>query len=406
MFGMVGHPELTAASPHKASGNYMFYDEVAALKWVHDNIAHFGGDPGNVTVFGQSGGAHFISMFLTSPMAKGLVQRAIVESGAVADIRPYLTLKELELMGVLMAQTLNAPSTGAIAYLRSLPASKITSAMPAVRAGMAKMNYNSYDEGIDGYTVPENPAEVYRAHKELPIPLMVGHTARDSGVVNAADPKAEFSPSSGHVLNKVPQNDAEEAAWARSALETYYGQYPDLLDQALKAYGVGSPAKENIHYPPYGTLAQQIGSDINHRCGTRVMANWHSTVAPTWEWEFSRSVGTPAHHGSELTYVFGTLSKEQLADPSAIKVRDIMQTYWTNFARTGNPNGPGVPEWPKFNAAHPQSIEIVDDAAVARTANRAEACAPYVEKFKRDAHPMLGGENRAIRPGNLGGTYD
>ena len=406
LFGMVGHPELTAESPHHASGNYMFYDEVAALKWVHDNIARFGGDPGNVTVFGQSGGAHFISMFLTSPLAKGLVHRAIVESGAVADIRPYLTLKELEQMGVLMAQALNAPTTGAIAYLRSLPASKITSAMPAVRGGMAKLNYNSYDEGIDGYTVPENPPDVFRTHKELPIPLMVGHTARDSGVVNAADPKADFSPTSGHVLNKIPANDAEAAAWAKSALETYYGKYPDLLDQALKAYGVGGPAKENVHYAPYGTLAQQIGSDINHRCGTRVMANWHSAVAPTWEWEFSRSVPEPAHHGSELTYVFGTLSKEQLADPNAVKVRDQIQTYWTNFARTGNPNGPGVPEWPKFNATHPQSIEFIDNGAVARTANRAVACAPYVEKFKRDPHPMLGGENRAIRPGNLGGTYD
>jgi para-nitrobenzyl esterase len=305
-----------------------------------------------------------------------------------------------------MAQALNAPSTGAIAYLRSLPASKITGAMAAVRAGMAKMNYNSYDEGIDGYTVPENPPDVYRTHKELPIPLMIGHTARDSGVVNAADPKADFSPSSGHVLNKVPANDEEAAAWARSALETYYGQYPDLLDKALKAYGVGSPAKENVHYPPYGTLAQQIGSDINHRCGTRVTANWHSTIAPTWEWEFSRSIPEPAHHGSELAYVFGTLSKEQLADPNAVKVRDQIQTYWTNFARTGDPNGAGVPEWPKFDAKQPQSIEFRDNGAVARTASRAIACAPYIEKFNRDPHPMLSGENRAIRPGNLGGTYD
>ena len=406
LFGMVGHPELTAESPHHASGNYMFYDEIAALKWVHANIASFGGDPNNVTVFGQSGGAHFISMFLTSPFAKGLINRAIVESGAVADIRPYLTLPELEQMGILMAQALNAPTTGAIQFLRSLPASRITSAMPAVRAGMAKMNYGSYDEGIDGYTVPQNPPDVYRAHQELAIPLMVGNTALDSGVVNAAYPGAEFSPDTGHVINKVPQNDAEAAAWAKSALETYYGQYPGLLDEALKAYGIGSPAKENLHYAPYGTLAQQIGSDINHRCGTRVTANWHSTIAPTWEWEFSRSVGTPAHHGSELTYVFGTLSKEQLADPNAVKVRDQIQTYWTNFAKTGNPNGAGMPKWPQFNAAHPQSIEFVDDGAVERTANRAVACAPYIEKFNRDLHPMLGGANRAIRPGNLGQSYD
>jgi para-nitrobenzyl esterase len=271
---------------------------------------------------------------------------------------------------------------------------------------MAKINYGSYDEGIDGYTVPENPAEVFRAHKELAIPLLVGNTARDSGVVNAAAPGADFSLTSGHVLNKVPKDDAEAAAWARSTLQTYYAGYPDLQDKAMKAYGLNGPAGEKLDYPPYGNLVQQMGSDINHRCGTRVMANWHSTVAPTWEWEFSRSVPGPALHGSELKYVFGSLSKDELADPNAVKVREAIQTYWTNFAKTGNPNGVGVPQWPQFNADHPQSIEFVDDGAVARTANRATVCAPYVEKFNRDPHPMLGGENRAVRPGNVGGSYD
>ena len=407
LFGIPGHPELTAESQHHASGNYMFYDEVAALKWVQANIAKFGGDPDNVTVFGQSGGAHFISMFLTSPHAKNLIKRAIVESGAVADaLRPYLTKHELEQMGIVLAQVVNAPTTGAIQYLRSLPASKISAAMPEVRKRLTQMNYGAYDEGVDGYSITEPPPEVYRAHKELPIPLLVGHTALDTGAVNATTSGTGFSGVDGRLVNAAPTTRDQEVAWVKGVLDIFYEKYPDLLDKALKAYGIGGETTAKLNYPPYGTLVQQVGSDLNHRCGTRTTAIWHSAIAPTWEWEFSRSVPTAARHGAELKYVFGTLSKEELADPNAVKMRDLIQTYWTNFAKSGNPNGPGVPEWPRFSAADPKSIEFVDDGAVERSGARAEICAPYIEKLNREPHPMFGGANQQIRPGNLGASSE
>ena len=402
LFGIPGHPELTAESPYHASGNYMFYDEVAALKWVHDNIARFGGDPNNVTVFGQSGGAHFISMFLTSPLAKGLVNRAIVDSDSVADIRPYLTLRELEQIGVAMAQALNAPSIGAVKYLRSQSAEQISASMAEVRKRLTQMNFAAYDEGVDGYTIPENPAEVYRTHKELPIPLIVGNTAHDTGVVNAAYPGVEYSKVDGRLISKIPPSHDGEVAWVKSVLDLFYKKYPDLLDKALQAYGVNGPAKENLNYPPYGSLLQQVGSDLNHRCGTRTTAMWHSAVAPTWEFEFSRSVPGPANHGAELKYVFGTLTKDDLADPNAIRVRYAIQTYWTNFAKTGNPNGPGMPEWPKFNSANPQSMEFADAGPTIRNRNRAVACSPYVDLMNREPHPLLGGDGQMVRPGNMG----
>ena len=406
LFGIPGHPELTAESPHHASGNYMFYDEVAALKWVRANIARFGGDPDNVTLFGQSGGAHFISMFLTSPSAKGLVKRAIVDSDSVADIRPYLSLQELEKIGVAMAQALNAPQTDALTYLRSLPAEQISASMAEVRKRLTEMNFAAYDEGIDGFTIPENPAEVYRSHKELAVPLIVGNTAHDTGVVNAAYPGVEYSKVDGRIISRIPNTREGEVAWVKSVLEVFYKKYPDLLDKALRAYGVTGPAGEKLDYSPYGTLVAQVGSDLNHRCGTRTTAIWHSAVAPTWEFEFSRSIPGPANHGAELKYVFGTLSKDELSDTDAVKVRDLMQTYWTNFAKTGNPNGAGLPEWPKFNAADQKSMEFVDSGAVVKTGNRNAACSPYTDLMNREPHPLLGGDGQMVRPGNMGAAAE
>jgi para-nitrobenzyl esterase len=330
------------------------------------------------------------------------MKRAIIDSDSVADIRPYLTLRELEKIGVAVAQALNAPSTSALAYLRSLPAEQISASMAEVRKRLTQMNFAAYDEGIDGYTIPGNPAEVYRSHKELAVPLIVGNTAHDTGVVNAAYPGVEYSKVDGRLISKIPESREGEIAWVKSVLEVFYKKYPDLLDKALQAYGVNGPARENLVYSPYGSLVAQVGSDLNHRCGTRTTAIWHSAVAPTWEFEFSRSIPGPANHGAELKYVFGTLTNEDLADRNAVQVRDAMQTYWTNFAKTGNPNGPGVPEWPKFNAANPQSVEFTDTGPTVQSGNRTVACTPYVELMNREPHPLLGGDGQMVRPGNMG----
>ena len=137
------------------------------------------------------------------------------------------------------------------------------------------------------------------------------------------------------------------------------------------------------------------------RCGVATTALWHSAVAPTYRFEFSRATpDRPALHGSELPFLFGYLSTEDLKDPEALKVRDQVQAYWTNFAKTGDPNGPGLPVWRKYDATNP-SMEFVNDGAVARTAVRAVACAPFIEKFTREAAPMVGGAQARLRGGNV-----
>ena len=391
LLGMMGHPELTAESPHHASGNYLLLDQIAALKWVHDNIGRFGGDPANVTIFGQSGGGRSVSMLVASPLSKGLVQRAIIESGSpMESTRPYLTKGELEKIGLALGQTLKAPSGGEIPYLRSLPASEIAAALGEVRRRLDEQNLLAFDEGIDGYVTPDSPAMIFRSHKELPIPLMVGNTAHDSGTVNGGMP---WHPGS---------SPEEGKAWVKAMLQVFYAKYPDLLDQALKAYGFNGAPTEVVTYPPYGTLPQQVGTDLNHRCGVKATALWHSALAPTYQFEFSRATPEhPAVHIAELPFVFGYLSDEDLKDPNALKLRHQVQAYWTNFAKTGDPNGPGLPVWSKYDGATKPSMEFVNDGAVARTAARAAACAPYIEKFTREPDLMVGGEHAQLRGGNV-----
>jgi para-nitrobenzyl esterase len=375
LFGMVGHPELTAESPHQASGNYAVFDQVAALKWIRDNITRFGGDPGNVTIFGQSAGGRYASFLPASPLAKGLFHRAILESGsATANFRPIMTQAQLEQLGVALAVALNAPSTGAIKYLRSLPASQIAAAMPEVRKRLNEMNLG-FDTGIDGYAIPQSPTEVYKSHKEPPVPMIVGSVSLDSG-----------RDTSG----VSPKSSAEEvSAWVKHRIETVYGPYPDLLDRALQIYGFRGSPNEVSTNPAYSRADNQLAIDLGHRCGAVATAVWHSTIAPTYHFEFTHtSPGHPPLHASELRFIFGYLKDEE-SNESARKYSDIMQEYWTNFAKTGDPNGPGLPVWPKYNATTKQSVEFTNDGVIQKTI-RAGACGLYVEKLTRDPKPLYG----------------
>jgi para-nitrobenzyl esterase len=368
LLGMMAHPELTAESPHRASGNYVILDAIAALQWVHDNIARFGGDPGNVTVFGQSGGATITSYLVTSPLTKGLITRAIIESGAPAQVsRPPLSEQQLEQIGVKAAELLKAPSTDAIKYLRGLPASEIAAASKA----LWKSNVR-FGEGIDGYAVLQAPPEVFRSHEEPRVPMIIGSTAQDSNQIEGVSP---LNP------NASPE---ETRAWVENAVQVFYGQYQDLLERAQKIYGLRGGPNEVSSYPPYGAVAYQLGVDLHHRCAVLTTASWHSTIAPTYVYEFTREIPSyPPVHESELRFVFGFLSTDEVADESAHKLADAMQTYWTNFAKTGNPNGPGLPLWPQYNATTKQAIDFTNDGPVQRNEYRAVACAPYIDKTNR-----------------------
>jgi para-nitrobenzyl esterase len=386
LLGMMGHPELDQESAHRSSANYMVYDQIAVLKWIHDNITRFGGDPGNVTVMGQSGGAHATSMLVASPLTRGLIHRAIIHSGSpMQAVRPYLTHDELDQIGIVTAEILKAPATDQLKFLRGLPAADLVAAMRPVRTRLIQTHGGqAYDEGTDGYAIPQPTNEVWQSHQESPIPLMVGSTGVDSGSAPTGVGPLE--------RNATP---AQALAWEKLLLEKFYAREPDLLQRALQIYGLSPGPNEISTYAPYGTPVEQIGVDLNHRCSVGMTAAYHSAIAPTYQFEFNIATpGRPAAHTADLRYVFGY---DDIESAALRKQSDIMQQYWTNFAKTGNPNGPGLPAWQKYAAATKPSMEFTNNGPIAKPQPRQAACAPYVEKYTRDPKRLSTGADLQVR---------
>jgi para-nitrobenzyl esterase len=365
-FGFLAHPELSAESPHKASGNYGIMDQIAALKWVRDNIAKFGGDPANVTVFGQSAGAQDTGMIMASPLAMGLFRQAIAESGTVmigGRIAP--TLKESEQTGVAFTQKLDAPATGAIKYMRTLSAEEIFKGSSSGRGEGARGEGSKgeggrggavrLDANVDGYVVTKSPIEIFRAGEQAPVPFIIGNNGRE----------------------RSGQGGAEGL---KRAIEGFYGP---MSDKAMKVYEA-APS-----YAPWGDAGAQFTTDTQFRCSAVQIANWHSAKFPTWEYEFTRGYEpTGANHSWELQYVFGNLL-EIAKDPMDRKLSNQMQVYWTNFAKTGNPNGNGLPAWPKLDQNAKSYLEFAADGPVVKKGLRVPFCSLFGEKVAQDESKAL-----------------
>ncbi len=369
IFGFIGHSELTAESPHHASGGYGILDQIAALQWVHDNIAGFGGDPGNVTLFGQSAGSRDSTIVEASPLSKGLVQKGIAESGSpMSSDRRLETPAQVEQAGAVLAEVLKAPATRQIAFLRTIPAAQIIAVQKQFAAALEKQGL-SLDVGMDGYAIPEYTAEVYRSGKEPALPMIFGSNGRDNVSQHIGEP------------NDTPE---QRLAAVKSTVEHFWGKYPDLLARALKSYGFSGAGSDVSTYPPYGPVEIQLGTDLSQRCNATIMSGWHSTVAPTYEYEFD--AGNEKHapyHSAELDFVFGYL-RDQASDPALVKVSAQMQQYWTNFAKTGDPNGPGLPKWPKYDAAGRKYLQLANDGIAEKAALRSVPCGIYAERLNRE----------------------
>ena len=368
LFGFIGHPELTAESPNHASGNYGLLDQIAALKWIKENIAKFGGDPANVTLFGQSAGAQDLSILLTSPPAKGLIAKAIAESGSpmISD-KVLNTQAQEEQMGVVLAAALKAPATDQVKYMRSLPATAILAAAGDFRKALKGP---ILDVGMDNYAVPQFSPAVYMAGKEMAIPMIVGSNAEEGN--GGAKPGGSAAPID------------EVKAQLKKRIDTTYGKYADLEERALKAYGVTGDSSSLSSNPIYGAFDAQYGVDLFMRCEDEAMATWHSAIAPTYRYEFTGGTAThPPVHSAELPLVFGVLA-DQASDAKVSKLSEQMEEYWTNFAKTGDPNGKGLPVWPKYDAAGKQYIDLGNDGPTAKAKMQAVPCAIYAEKLTRD----------------------
>ena len=315
LLGFMAHPELTKESPHRSSGNYGVLDQVAALKWVHANIARFGGDPNRITLFGQSAGALDIGLLMVSPLSKGLFIRAIQQSGAtMSNLSPTYPLAETEREGQAIAERLGAPAQGSIAFLRSIPANEFIK--------KAQAPFGQHDGGspnVDGYFLTADPVTVFEKHEELQVALIEGTTGRELPGIS----------------------DSEKL---RAAIQ---GAFGDNSGEAMEVYGLtGKPFQPAS--PAYGSAGDEFVTDTTFRCSAVRTVKYHSTIAPTYQYEFTHPLtgheAEGATHTSELGFVFGIFAMAPAPEADRA-ISAIMQSYWTNFAKTGDPNGPGLPKW-------------------------------------------------------------
>ncbi|PWU12589.1 MAG: carboxylesterase family protein [Terriglobia bacterium] len=358
LFGFFAHPGLTAESPHHSSGNYGLLDQIAALQWVDANIAKFGGDAKNVTVFGQSAGAVDTGYLLASPLSKGLVHRAIQESGP--PIRGAAPLAQAEQLGSNFAAAMKAPAGGidAVKFLRSLPAAELQKAAVAARGESGP----PMGPLLDGHVLPASAALIFATGHQLPVPLIIGNNAREQG-----------GPNSQEALKKA-----------------IAGNFGADASKAEEFYGVanGGNGKDD---PLYGPAAIQFSADTRYRCGAVAEAIWHSDrKLPVYEYQFDPAIaGRPAtQHSAELPFVFGNLLPGGfLGGPfgeAHRKISNDIQEYWTNFAKNGDPNGGSLPAWPKFDAAARAYLEFTDNGPVAKEGLRRAICDLYIDALKQD----------------------
>jgi len=362
IFGFLAHPELTAESAHHSSGNYGLMDQVLALHWVRDNITRFGGDVNNITVFGQSAGAMDTSMLMTSPLAKDLFQKALAESGAEFTA-PLLPLSQAEQAGSKLAKAIGAPDgDGQIKHLRTLSA-------PDLLATLAKLDQRARPRvgpDIDGYVLPQQPAIVFATSQEAHIPFVYGTTTREFGSNQSADQ-------------------------LRTTITFAAGSF---VGRALAAYGLANGGQGTTD-PKYGTAADQWSADMIFRCPSVTQAAWHVAAHnATWEYEFNHAIpgqeAQGAVHSADLPYVFGYFPKTgniagNFTDVDK-KLADLIQIYWTNFAKTGNPNSSGVPSWPEQDDAGTY-IQFQQDGKVeTSTRLRAAQCDIYRQWLTAQFH--------------------
>jgi para-nitrobenzyl esterase len=363
IFGFLAHPELTRESAHHASGNYGLMDQIAALRWVRENIAKFGGDPANITVFGQSAGAANTGLLMASPLAKDQFQRAIAESGSI--LYPQLpTLADAEKSGQKLALLLNAPESGAIRYLRGKTAAELVKLTPSPDPDQPPL----IGPDVDGWVIARSPAEIFASGGEAAIPLMIGTTTREFGMSATPDD-----------LRKMITN-AEG----------------DFAIPALSVYGLDNSGT-GVMNAMYGSAADQWIADVSFRCPVSTQAKWHNAAHhPTYEYEFNHAIpgqeAKGAVHSAELPYVFGFFPKTGNISGKFTaldrQIADRIETYWTNFAKTGNPNGGPLPKWAEFGASQTY-IQFTQEGRVVTvpTGLRAPQCDLYREVLKQRMNP-------------------
>ncbi len=336
VFGWMVDPELSAESEHGVSGNYGLLDQIAALKWVRRNITNFGGDPDNITVAGQSAGAASVQALISSPLTKGDIAKAVFESGGGVDALPDMNYPKLADVEARMnlRESLGVEN---IAEARALSAQELLRRWTSTIGSQSVQQFPV----VDGYVLPESTTDLVYEGKVADIPYLIGYTAKEGIVVTPT------------------RESLEELA------QFMYGE-----EKAQEYLALCPEGEEEFEKIRDGFFTESLHAG----CEAWAEVLEENGRGPVYVYQLSRNLpgdDMGAFHASDLWYVFKTLMR--CWRPWELRDYEIavqMNTYWANFAKTGNPNGERVPEWTPFTKENPQTLLIGDDETAMGQAKR------------------------------------
>ncbi|MXZ70322.1 MAG: carboxylesterase family protein [Acidobacteria bacterium] len=364
VFGFLAHPALSDESPHGASGNYGLLDMVAALEWVRDNIATFGGDPDRVMIFGESAGGGAVMSVMLMPQAEGLYHRAIAQSNYIRGWdrpldSPARGWEPAETQGVRIGDALGPNGDDAaeqLAAMRATSAAEVLEASNRDAGNTFRNTGHVWAPNVDGWAIPDDPLAMYEDGRQHDVPLITGLMGNEGSLFTRNMDIADVGSFEAYVR----------------------AVYPEHAEQMLAHYTVDSPesAKAGI---------DKLIHDFLFAGPVRAHAETHAKkMSPVWLYHFTHAPPTAwgetlgAHHAAELVYVFGTLTRTDdggerplglgtMGDfaEADFRLSETVRNYWIQFAATGNPNRPDLPDWPAFNLESNEHLILSTAAAPA-----------------------------------------